>query len=1032
MKIAVVTPKCVYGERGGAENLYTGLVAALNRSGHQATQIDVIVDESTFGGILEAYSRCFYFDLNDYDLVISTKAPTYMVQHKNHISYLLHPIRVFYDMFETEFNPCDSGKLKQRNLIHEFDKYGLNPIRIKKNCVIGEVVADRMRDADLFWQNIEFDVIYPAPLITEFQKPQQGEFVFLPGRLHRWKRVDLVIKAMKYIRSDVKLLLAGVGEDAKQLEIMVQNLGLEGRVQFLGKVSEKQLLDLYSRSIVVPFVPINEDFGYITIEAFKSKKPVITCVDSGEPARIVKDSENGFVVAPDPKEIADKIEYCINHPEEAERMGENGYHSVCDITWDNVVSRLLSGVSIAPRVEPQHGIDVLVTDMQPIEPAVGGGRLRLKGLYSNLGSGINPLYLGTYDWSGEHPREIMVSDTLKEVDIPLHNEHFQLNDYFNALLPDKTIIDSLFSFLGEASPKFVDRVVEEAKKRDVIVFSHPWLYPLVKTRLDLSKKVVIYDSQNCEAVLRSQLLGSSAFARCISHMVNFVEMELCEMADLILACSEIDRDQFVRLYHVNPMKIEVFPNGADAKMIHPVQTVEKAKIKKLLGFDQKSAVFIGSDYPPNVEGGQFIIDTLADACPDVLFLIVGGVGGRLKSNKSNIRIYGKVSEEKKLQILSAADIAINPIFNGSGTNIKMFDFLAAGLPTISSPVGARGIIHEDSFIVADPLDFPQAIRALLEKPELYSKLMVKGRALVDKYYDWNTISSNLGRRIIELHMRRKPFFSVIIPTLRGDHLKKVIASLNNQSFKDFEVVIVDSKESRGLELEKMCFFPLKYVLDQSAGAVRARNIGIAQSNGKVIAFTDDDCQPDPDWLENAKKIFQSRNIVGIEGSIYSDESKMGDPNYRLVTNKGFEGLGFMTANLFIRREVLEKIGGFDERFDKPHFREDTDLAWRAQKYGEIPFSHDVRVYHPPQPRNIGGESKEERDRFFIHDPLLFSKHPDKYLKLIKTEGHFRNSSYWHYFIEGIDRYGVSVPLNYMVKDSEIRSFIPSVLRDRLQ
>lgn len=1032
MKIAVVTPKSITGERGGAENLYEGLVQALRTAGHEATQIDVIVDESSFDGILEAYCKCYYLDLNAYDLVISTKAPTYMIRHRNHISYLLHPVRVFYDMFDVEFDGKDPEKQKQRRLVHEFDKYGLNLARIKKHYVIGEIVAQRMRDADIFWKDIPFEVIYPAPFISEFPEPKPGEFIFLPGRLHPWKRVDLVIQALKFVKSDVKLLLSGIGEDIARLKKLVHDLGLETRVEFLGRLSNEELLDLYSRAIVIPFVPKNEDFGYITIEAFKTKKPVITCTDSGEPARIVQNGVSGFVVEPDPEKLAEKINYCVENSDEASRMGEQGYNSVQDITWSNVVTHLLNGIEIIPPATLRRPINVLITDMQPIEPAIGGGRLRLKGLYTNLGKDINAVYVGSYDWPGEKARDIVVKEYLKEIDVPLSSDHFELNGHLNKLLPDKTIIDSIFPFLGESSSDFINQVRKEAERSDVIVFSHPWLFPAVKTAVDLKNKIVIYDSQNFEASLREQLLGNSPFAKCITALVRFVEMELCEASDLILACSEEDKQKFVIQYHIHPDKVEVVPNGVDAKSIRPSDQTEKAKNKEKFGIPYPSVIFIGSDYQPNVEGGQFIIDTLADKCPEVSFLIVGGVGDRLKSNKRNVRIFGKVTDEEKMQLLSAADIAINPMFNGSGTNIKMFDFLAAGLPTVSSQVGARGIMCEDAFIITDPSNFSQAIRNLLEQPNLYHNLAENGRTLVEKYYDWNVISANLGRRITELYQEELPFFSVVIPTLRGEQLTSLIDKLNAQTFKDFEVIVVDSGEPREAELRRLCNFPLKYVFDRSAGAVKARNIGIRHAEGKVVAFTDDDCQPDADWLENAKKLFDRRKIIGIEGSIYSDESKRNDLSYRIVTNVGFEGLGFMTANLFIKRDIIERIEGFDERFDKPHFREDTDLAWRALEYGEIPFARDVRVFHPAHKRSHVGESKKERDRFFIHDPLLFAKHPEKYLQLIKVEGHFRNPDYWQYFLEGCKRHGISVPFMLMMKDREIKRFIPAEVRDRIR
>jgi len=747
MKIAVVTPKSITGERGGAENLYEGLVQALRTAGHEATQIDVIVDESSFDGILEAYCRCYYLNLSSYDLVISTKAPTFMVRHKNHISYLLHTIRVFYDMFELEYDSSDEEKQKQRKLIHTFDRYGLDPKRVKKHYVNGSPVYKRMEEVDDFWKQVSFEVLHHPPKVDTFKEPKKGQCIFFPTRLHHWKRPDLIINAMNYVKHDVDLIISGHGEDENHYRNLAK---VDQRIKFIGWIDDNTLIDLYSKAIVVPFVPINEDFGLITIEAFSSRKPVITCFDSGEPANIVKDGINGFVVEPDPRIIAEKINYLIENPGEASRMGEQGYLSVQDITWSNVVTRLLDGIVIEPATL-QRSINVLITDMQPIEPATGGGRLRLKGLYTNLGKDINAVYIGSYDWPGEKRREIVIKDYLKEIDIPLSNDHFWLNDRLNQLLPDKTIIDSIFPFLAETSPDFVNRVREEAERSDVIVFSHPWVFPAVKATVNLKDKIVIYDSHNFEASLREQLLGNSPFANCIVALVRFVEMELCEASDLILACSEEDKRKFVTQNHIHPDKIEVVPNGVDTKSIRPSDQTEKTKNKEKFGILYPAVIFIGSDYQPNVEGGQFIIDTLADKCPEVSFLIVGGVGDRLKSNKNNVRIFGKVTDEEKTQLLSAADIAVNPMFKGSGTNIKMFDFLAAGLPTISTPVGSRGIVNNDSFVVTEVSNFPGVINQLLENQSFYENISKKSRLLCEKYYDWSNISEKLGKCIAALY-----------------------------------------------------------------------------------------------------------------------------------------------------------------------------------------------------------------------------------------------------------------------------------------
>ena len=103
MRIAVITPLMQSGETGGAEALYRGLVSALRTASHDVDQVQVFIDESTFGGILESYARCYDLDLTAYDLVISTKAPTTWCDIRIMFLYLLHTIRVFYDMFEREY-----------------------------------------------------------------------------------------------------------------------------------------------------------------------------------------------------------------------------------------------------------------------------------------------------------------------------------------------------------------------------------------------------------------------------------------------------------------------------------------------------------------------------------------------------------------------------------------------------------------------------------------------------------------------------------------------------------------------------------------------------------------------------------------------------------------------------------------------------------------------------------------------------------------------------------------------------------------
>jgi GT2 family glycosyltransferase len=254
---------------------------------------------------------------------------------------------------------------------------------------------------------------------------------------------------------------------------------------------------------------------------------------------------------------------------------------------------------------------------------------------------------------------------------------------------------------------------------------------------------------------------------------------------------------------------------------------------------------------------------------------------------------------------------------------------------------------------------------------------------------------------------------VIVPTYERHHvLEALLECLAAQTMRNFEVILVD--QSAGTwQQSAMAAFNLMYVHTDVKGAANARNAGAFYARGDVVAFTDDDCRPDADWLENGLRYFQDPAVAGVEGLIVSDRAH--DDRYRAVTNAGFEGIGFMTANLWIRRDTFLAVGGFDPQFDDPFpFREDTDLAWRALQHGSIPFGADVRVYHPPQPRTVDREALAARVRFFENDALLLKKHPERYRDLFLRERHYSHTpGFFDHLQRGALKYGVEIDDFYL-------------------
>lgn len=672
-------------------------------------------------------------------------------------------------------------------------------------------------------------------------------------------------------------------------------------------------------------------------------------------------------------------------------------------------------------------LKVVVVDMQPIDPPVGGGRLRLLGLYSGFLNNIDATYVGSYDWRGPGYRKHKLSDCLTEINIPLSEKHFIAHDKLSMEL-GKSCIDTAFPIQGHLSKEFIENVCDEVKQAQVVIFSHPWLFPFVAKVLQPNKQLIIYDSHNCEGMLRVKLYDDGTkLAEQICREAVRSECELCRVADIIFACSTEDKNNFVRLYEVSSNKIMIVPNGVFTRKILPCEKQEKERIKEKLGLKRPTICFIGSGYYPNEEAARFIVE-VAQELTQYDFIIIGGVGNSLKdiSNEKyeNVIITGFVEEDEKIDYLHVSDIAINPMLSGSGTNIKMFDFMAAGLPVITTDIGARGIKNTNGTIYKLCEKTVESLKnniiVLMENKAITNQLAIEGRKEVCEKYSWEQISYELGYKLVQNYRRKvkneSPYFTIVIPSYeRHDLLEKLLLNISKQSYQDFEIIIVDQSKENFKGLDRYSDLDITYFKTEIKGASKARNTGIRLAKGLVVAFIDDDCIPSLKWLENAKKYLQEDNVIGVEGLIRADIYD--NEKYRVVNNIGFEGIGFMTANLFIKRDILEKINGFDEEFDNPHFREDTDLGWRALKYGKIPYADNVEVLHPSHPRNNERESEDERNKFFVHDPLLLKKHPQKFVELFYAEKHYKEESYWKYFELGMQRHRIdSKLLNNILDD----------------
>jgi len=307
------------------------------------------------------------------------------------------------------------------------------------------------------------------------------------------------------------------------------------------------------------------------------------------------------------------------------------------------------------------------------------------------------------------------------------------------------------------SDDFLRRARGVAADADVVVFSHPWLYPLLADGIDRSRQLLAYDAQNVEALLRHDLLRDSAFGREVAKGAAMAEAFLCREADLVIGCSDEDLAFFCEAYGISRQKTAVVRNGVFVETVVPRPAVRPEAAKAAVGIAGPAAIFVGSNYPPNQEAANFIVRTLAPALPEILFVLCGGVGRGTSGGglPPNVRCTGNVSDEDKLRYLHAADVAVNPMYSGSGTNIKMFDFMAAALPVVSTRIGARGICDATTHgvIVSSPDDMPRELRGLMGDERTRARLGSENRRWVEQAFSWESQSPALGRIIIDARER---------------------------------------------------------------------------------------------------------------------------------------------------------------------------------------------------------------------------------------------------------------------------------------
>lgn len=778
MKIAIVAPSPVPFTIGGIENLVWGMCSWMNQNTkHQVEIIKLPSREHEFWNLIRTYYDFYKLDLNYFDMVISVKYPAWMIRHKNHVCYLAHRLRGLYDTYHFSKIPMyikrgnkkidkilDYMKANQdiesldeyfdmlfklendcndvpseyfsfpgpfiREIIHFLDNNALSNKNIKNFYSISETVKNRK---EYFPNDSQVTVLYPP---SNLQNYSHGDFkyIFMVSRLDGPKRIDLLINSMKYIKSDIKLYIAGTGPQEKMLKDLAKD---DSRIEFLGFINDEMVDKYYKDSLVIPYFPYEEDYGLITIEAMMHGKPVITTIDAGGPTEFVKNNETGFIVNIEPQAIGEKIDYLAKNINEAKRMGQNAYKKVKEITWDKVASGIL-GESFEHRSNHERK-KITVTSTFPIYPPQGGGQSRIYNIYKNMARYYDIEIVSlTHEVNGRFNG--VISKGLIENRISKTNKHSEKEWEIESKV-GIPITDVAMPLLIKYTPEYISELERSINESNLVIISHPYMWTAAKPFLN--GKEFIYEAHNVEYNMKNKMLPTNNHSKELVDLTFEIEKECCENSKLIMTCSEEDRIELAKLYNVSIDKIIVVPNGVDTSETEFVNVDERIINKKKNGLEnEKIGLFMGSWHGPNLEACEEIFK-IAKKCKDTKFLLMGSQCEYFKNRKlpSNVGLLGLVDEESKTSVFSLVDFALNPMISGSGTNLKMFDYMSAGIPIISTEFGTRGINDKSLFIISDIDNMYNKINNF--NLSNYKDMINSASNYVTRFFDWKEIVEKL-------------------------------------------------------------------------------------------------------------------------------------------------------------------------------------------------------------------------------------------------------------------------------------------------
>jgi glycosyltransferase involved in cell wall biosynthesis len=330
---------------GGAEELAANLEKNLIAAGHEAEVLRIPFRWEPASRIPSQMLMVRGFEMFNVDRVIALKFPAYLIRHPHKTLWVLRQYRQAYDLYDAGQSNVPEGPPGQeiRRVIQNADNEAFGESR--GLFTISKTTQQRLAH----YNGVNAEVLVPPLNDAELFAGGRAEgYIFAGGRINSMKRQHLLLEALALAPPQVRLVIAGppdTPEDGMRLTQLVEALELGGRVKLdLRFLARTEVAQVVNHAAACACVPCNEDFSFVAVEAAAAGKPVITVHDSGGVGDLVRHLETGWVVAPEPRALADAMVAACLNATSAVKYGAaaRDYWFSMGITWPKTVEKLLA------------------------------------------------------------------------------------------------------------------------------------------------------------------------------------------------------------------------------------------------------------------------------------------------------------------------------------------------------------------------------------------------------------------------------------------------------------------------------------------------------------------------------------------------------------------------------------------------------------------------------------------------------------------------------------------------------------------